>query len=83
MPAETGRLLAWEDDNAPLALPDGVRRGLERPAVEAGWRLDAVAGRFVEVSAAAAGAPLTLVFRLILDAQALSKPQIYFRAVAW
>ena len=74
MPAETGRLLAWEDDDAPLALPDGVRRGLERPAVEAGWRLDAVAGRFVEVSAAAAGAPLTVACRLILDAQRQGEP---------
>lgn len=59
---------------ASVPLPTGVHRGLEAPAVEATWRLAAVAGRFVEISATASGAPLTLVFRLVLEAQRAGEP---------
>lgn len=38
------------------------------------FTLDAVSGRFVEVSGDAAGAPLTLVFRLVLEAQRRGEP---------
>jgi recombination protein RecA len=41
------------------------------------WCIAAVAGRFVEVSSYRAGAALTLVLRLVLEAQCLAEP------VAW
>jgi len=41
------------------------------------WTLPALSGRLVEISASPAGAPLTLAFRLVLDAQKRSEP------VAW
>jgi recombination protein RecA len=41
------------------------------------WKLDAIAGRLAEVSAGAAGAPLTAAFRLVLEAQRRREP------VAW
>jgi recombination protein RecA len=46
-----------------------------RPAVVATpWTLDEVAGRFVEISGAAASAALTLTFTLIREAQQLGEP---------
>ena len=46
-----------------------------RPAVVATpWTLDEVAGRFVEISGAAASAALTLTFTLIREAQAHGEP---------
>jgi recombination protein RecA len=46
-----------------------------RPAVVATpWTLDEVAGRFVEISGAAASAALTLTFTLIREAQARGEP---------
>lgn len=47
------------------------------PGPSVGWTLAAVAGRFVELSGSAATAPLTLAFRLVLDAQQQGEP------VAW
>jgi recombination protein RecA len=41
------------------------------------WSLASIAGRLVEISATPAGAPLTLAFRLVLDAQRAGEP------VAW
>jgi recombination protein RecA len=41
------------------------------------WTLGTLSGRFVELSADAAGAPLTLAFRLVLEAQRGCEP------VAW
>jgi len=51
----------------------------EQTAVQtpAEWRFAAVTGRFVEVSSYRAGAALTFVFRLVLEAQSLTEP------VAW
>ncbi len=46
-------------------------------AVGAGWRLDYLAGRFVEVSGAAGTASLTMVASVILEAQKRREP------VAW
>ncbi len=46
-----------------------------RPAVVATpWTLDEVAGRFVEISGAAAAAALTLTFTLVREAQARGEP---------
>ena len=46
-----------------------------RPAVvPTPWTLDEVAGRFVEISGAAASAALTLTFTLIREAQARGEP---------
>jgi recombination protein RecA len=55
----------------------GLRRGLAVPDVPAEWRLAAFAGRFAEVSGDEAGASLTLVFRLVYEAQSRGEP------VAW
>src|SRR4029079_19370541 len=41
------------------------------------WDLASISGRLVEISASPSGAPLTLAFRLVLDAQKRSEP------VAW
>jgi recombination protein RecA len=41
------------------------------------WRIVTFAGRFAEISTAAAGSPLTLAFRLVLEAQRAGEP------VAW
>ncbi len=38
------------------------------------WRLNTVTGRLVELSSSSAGAPLTLAFRLVLDAQRRGEP---------
>jgi recombination protein RecA len=38
------------------------------------WTLAALSGRLVEISASPAGAPLTLAFRLVLDAQKRGEP---------
>lgn len=57
---------------------DPHRSGEDRPAAPtAAWRLEALAGRLVEISGAAAGAPLTVAFRLVLEAQRRREP------VAW
>jgi recombination protein RecA len=53
------------------------RRGLVSPAPPSSWELAAFNGRFGEVSGDPAGAPLTLVFRLVLEAQKAGEP------VAW
>lgn len=49
----------------------------ERSTQEAGWSLEQVAGRLVEISGVGATAPLTLVFWLVLQAQQQNEP------VAW
>jgi recombination protein RecA len=41
------------------------------------WTLETLTGRFVEVSAGAAGSPLTIAFRMVLEAQRKGEP------VAW
>jgi len=43
----------------------------------ADWTLGALAGRFAEISAGAAGSPLSIAFRLVLEAQRRGEP------VAW
>lgn len=55
----------------------GLRRGLAVPDIPAEWRLAAFAGRFAEISGDEAGASLTLVFRLVHEAQRRGEP------VAW
>ncbi len=49
----------------------------ERSTQEAGWRLEQVAGRLVEISGVGATAALTLAFGLVLQAQRQNDP------VAW
>ncbi len=60
-----------EPAEAPTPALSGV--AVPRPA----WKLEAIAGRLAEVSAGAAGAPLTAAFRLVLEAQRRREP------VAW
>ncbi len=55
----------------------GVRRGLVVPDTPVAWRLSALSGRFGEISGDRASAVLTLVFRLVLEAQRMDEP------VAW
>ncbi len=55
----------------------GVRRGLVVPDTPVAWRLAALSGRFGEISGDRASAVLTLVFRLVLEAQRMGEP------VAW
>jgi len=55
----------------------GLSWGLAVPDVPAEWTLAAFAGRFAEISGDEAGAPLTLVFRLVREAQGRGEP------VAW
>src|SRR5262249_10151750 len=54
----------------------GTNPAPERPPGEdlRSWKVAALAGRLVEVSASPAGAPLTLTFRLVLDAQRRGEP---------
>ena len=56
---------------------DGVQRGLVAPDTPTTWRLAAFTGRFGEISGAESGAPLTLAFRLVHEAQRQGEP------VAW
>lgn len=55
----------------------GLRRGVVAPETPTQWRLSAFLGRFVEISGDEAGACLSLVFRLMLEAQRRGEP------VAW
>lgn len=48
---------------------EGLRRGATPVATPAAWSLEAFAGRFGEISGGAACATLTLVFRLVYEAQ--------------
>ncbi len=52
----------------------GVRRGLVLPDVPAAWSFDTFAGRLGEISARFASARLTLVFRLVHEAQVRGEP---------
>lgn len=61
----------------PVLETPGIRRGLPSSDSPAVWDLSAFAGRFAEISGNRAGAALTLVFRLVLDAQQRNEP------VAW
>ena len=55
----------------------GLRRGLAVPETPAEWQLSAIAGRFVEVSGDQSGACLTLVFRLVIEAQKQGEPVVW------
>ena len=55
----------------------GLRRGLDAPDVPFAWGLSALCGRLAEISGSHACASLTLVFRLVLEAQRQGEP------VAW
>lgn len=52
----------------------GLQRGLVAGQSWTEWSLSAFAGRFCEISGDRAGAPLTLVFRLIFEAQRNGEP---------
>lgn len=56
---------------------DMLRRGVPAQRPQAEWRLATFAGRFGEVSADRAGAALTLVFRLVLEAQRTAEPVVW------
>ncbi len=62
---------------ASVSPASSLSRGLPAAATAGGWRLDALAGRLVEVSGGPAGAALTLTFRIVLEAQTRGEP------VAW
>lgn len=60
----------------------GTKPASERPQGEKvrspeSWSLSTVSGRLVEISASPAGAPLTLAFRLVLDAQRRGEPSAW------
>lgn len=52
----------------------GLRRATARAPSPGAWRLDALAGRLVELSSAGASAALTLAFGLVLEAQRAGEP---------
>jgi recombination protein RecA len=56
---------------------NGIRRGLAASAVPVAWGLGALSGRLAEISGSHSCASLTLVFRLVLEAQTGQEP------VAW
>jgi recombination protein RecA len=58
-------------------LPAVTLRNLEAPSVRTAWRIATFAGRLAEISTGSAGSPLTLAFRLVLEAQRGGEP------VAW
>ena len=58
---------------------EGVRRGLAVTGAPVGWRLAAFRGRLAEVSGIRACASLTLVFRLVLEAQQHAEPVVWIR----
>jgi len=55
----------------------GVRRGLAGSETPVAWRLDVFRGRLAEVSGVHASASLTLVFRLVLEAQRSAEPVVW------
>ncbi len=55
----------------------GLQQGLPAPCAASEWRLQTFMGRFGEISGAHACSPLTLAFRLVLEAQRSKEP------VAW
>src|SRR5512147_2110212 len=56
-------------------LPSGNGDSVVVPETRrSGWSLSSLAGRLVEISAGLAGAPLTLAFRLVLEAQRKGEP---------
>ena len=59
-----------------LGVP-GVRRGLVVPDVPVAWLLSTFQGRLAEISGGNARAALTLVFRLVLEAQRLAEPVVW------
>lgn len=56
----------------PELAPASVRR--EGTSVLSSWAFPTLAGRLVEISTSPAGAPLTLAFRIVLDAQRRGEP---------
>ena len=54
--------------------PDGLQRGIPSPAGPVRWDLSAFTGRFGEISGDEAGACLSLVFRLVHEAQKRGEP---------
>ena len=60
-----------------LIASGNLRPATPTPRAPADWRLSELAGRLVELSTRGASAPLTLTFRLVLDAQRQGEP------VAW
>jgi recombination protein RecA len=67
------------DDLARLAplVDAGVRRGVPVRSVPAEWKLATFAGRLGEISGGCASAALTLVFRLVLEAQRAGQPVVW------
>lgn len=55
----------------------GLLRGLEAPSKRTEWKLGTFVGRLAEISADASGSPMTLAFRLVLDAQRHGEPAVW------
>ena len=56
---------------------EDLQRGVVTPQAPARWQLSAFVGRFGELSGAEAGACLSLVFRLVLEAQRQGEPVVW------
>jgi len=54
-----------------------LRQGVVAPRAPARWQLSAFVGRFGEISGGEAGACLSLVFRLVLEAQRQGEPVVW------
>jgi recombination protein RecA len=63
--------------DADTLVAPGVRRGLVVPETPVAWRLAAFRGRLTEVSGSHASASLTLVFRLVQEAQRDAEPVVW------
>ena len=68
---------AFLADMPDMADMPGVQRGLKIPDAPAEWRLSTFLGRLAEISGADACASLTLVFRLVLEAQQQAEPVVW------
>ncbi|HXV74676.1 MAG TPA: hypothetical protein VD788_00025 [Candidatus Polarisedimenticolaceae bacterium] len=55
----------------------GVRRGVARSETPVRWQLSVFSGRFGEISGDEAGVGLSLVFRLVLEAQRGGEPAVW------
>jgi recombination protein RecA len=62
---------------APVLASSGLRLGIDAQRPPSEWRLATLLGRFVEVSGLHAASPLTLAFRLVLEAQRSKEPVVW------
>jgi recombination protein RecA len=78
----SGAAPAPQDASSPLPLAQlisrlGIRKGPAGTPTSREWSLDALAGRFVELTSAGAGAALTAAVSLVLQSQLRGEPAVW------